>query len=260
MDGCLLSGARWTRYKHLDLAHLESRLQKAPQAARTWIITDSVFSMDGDYPDLAALVTLAERYGALLMVDEAHATGLYGKQRHSGLCEQFGVGAQVALQMGTFSKALGGAGAYVAGSATLIDTLVNKARGFIYSTALPPAVIGAALEAVQVVQTDNVPRERLWQNVADFARLIQQAGLANRVPLPLTSPIVPLLIGDNDETVRVSQALLDAGYFVQGIRPPTVPPGTARLRIALSAAHTPDQLAGLVQALAGVLTSARPAT
>lgn len=249
MDGCLLSGARWARYRHLDLEHLETRLKKAPPGVKKWIVTDSVFSMDGDYPDLTALVDIAEQYGALVMIDEAHATGLYGNARSSGLCEQFGLSNRITLQMGTFSKALGGAGAYVAGSRVLIDTLINRARGFIYSTALPPAVIGAALKAVEIVQTDPSLKHRLWENVAMFETLARQAGLQNRLTLPLQSPIVPFLIGDSEETLRISQQLLDAGYFAQGIRPPTVPPGTGRLRIALSAAHSVDQLEGLVATL-----------
>ena len=253
MDGCLLSGARWSRYRHLDLQHLEDRLKKAPAQAKKWIVTDSVFSMDGDYPDLAALVEITERHGALVMVDEAHATGLYGATRNSGLVEQFGLSDRIALQMGTFSKALGGAGAYVAGSRLMVDTLTNKARGFIYSTAQPPAVIGTALKAVEVVQQDPGPKQRLWENVACFERLAKEAGLASRLSLPLQSAIVPVLIGDDRKTLQVSQTLLDAGYFAQGIRPPTVPPGTARLRIALSAAHTQPQLHGLVGALTRIL-------
>lgn len=254
MDGVLLSGARWTRYKHLDLWHLEEKLKKAPPEARKWIVTDSVFSMDGDYPDLKALVTLAERYGALTLVDEAHATGLFGA-RSGGLCEEQAVSNRVTLQMGTFSKALGGFGAYAAGSKVMIETLINKARGFIYSTALPPAVTGAALAAIELVQTDTTQKQRLWENVRFFESELQTAGLADRLSLPLGSPIVPLVIGDSNQTLAVSRALLEAGYFVQGIRPPTVPPGTARLRIALSAAHTKEQLAGLVQALAHALDS-----
>ena len=249
VDGCRLSEARWTRYQHLDLAHLESRLRKAPAQARKWIVTDSVFSMDGDYPDLNALVDIAERYHAWVMVDEAHATGLYGKTRSSGLCEQLGLSDRVALQMGTFSKALGGAGAYVAGSQIMIDTLINRARGFIYSTALPPAVIAAAQAAVDLVQTDFQPKTRLWENVAHFEQQVHATDLAYRFEFPLKSPIVPVLVGDSAQTLQVSQALLDAGYFVQGIRPPTVPVGTARLRIALSAAHTREQIDGLIQAL-----------
>ncbi len=253
VDGCRLSEARWTRYPHLDLDNLEARLRKAPTEARKWIVTDSVFSMDGDYPDLCALVEIAERYDALVMVDEAHATGLYGDERSSGLCEQFALSHRVALQMGTFSKALGGAGAYVAGSRVLMDTLINRARGFIYSTALPPAVVAAAHAAVALVQTDFQPKTRLWENVAYFEQQAVQAGLAHRFQFPLKSPIVPVLVGDSTQALQASQALLDAGYFVQGIRPPTVPVGTARLRIALSAAHTRPQIEGLIQALSHAL-------
>ncbi|WP_373531253.1 8-amino-7-oxononanoate synthase [Vampirovibrio sp.] len=252
MDGCLLSKARWSRYRHLDLGHLEEKLAKAPPQARKWIVTDSVFSMDGDFPDLKGLVALAERYQALVMVDEAHATGLYGATG-SGLCQQFGVSERVALQMGTFSKALGGSGAYVAGSRVLIDWLINHARGFIYSTAQSPPVIGAALAAVKLVQSDFTQRERLWQNMATLQRAVVAAGLTHRISVPLQSPIVPVLIGESVDTLRVSDALLAAGYFVQAIRPPTVPPKTGRLRIALSASHTEAQILGLVKALAPLL-------
>jgi 8-amino-7-oxononanoate synthase len=249
IDGCILSRARWSRYRHLDLEHLVNRLQKAPVHARKWIVTDSVFSMDGDYPNLSVLADIAEQYGALILVDEAHATGLYGNQRSSGLCEQFSLSHRITLQMGTFSKALGGAGAYVAGSQLLMDTLVNKARGFIYSTAQSPAVIGAALKAVEVVQHDTSLKQRLWKNLALLESLIQYTRLAEHIALPLQSPIIPVLIHENQETLRLSQALLDAGYFVQGIRPPSVPAGTSRLRIALSANHTETQIMGLTQAL-----------
>lgn len=252
MDGCLLSGANWSRYRHLDLDHLEEKLKKAPAGVRKWVVTDSVFSMDGDYPDLLRLVEIAERYGALVMVDEAHATGLYGANG-SGLCEQFGIQNRVALQMGTFSKALGSSGAYVAGSKVLIDWLVNHARGFIYSTAQSPAVIGASLAAVKLAHSTPSLKEQLWRNVACMEKAIRSTGLESRISLPLRSPIVPVLIGESAETLRVSRALLEAGYFVQGIRPPTVPPKTGRLRIALSAAHTPAQIEGLVQALAKLL-------
>lgn len=255
VDGCLLSGARWTRYRHLDLNHLEDRLRqadaKASPSCKKWIVTDSLFSMDGDSVDLQALVTLAEQYGAALLVDEAHATGVYGSRepskpsRNSGLSEYFGVSQRVDLQMGTLSKGLGGFGAYVAGSKILIDTLVNRARSFIFSTALPPPVIGAAIKAVELVQTDESMKQALWDNVACLRRLAAQAGL----PLQSESPVFPLVLGDAPKTMAVCRKLLEAGYFVQGIRPPTVPEGTARLRITLSAAHTPVQIEGLVQAL-----------
>ena len=240
MDGCLLSGARWSRYRHLDSEHLENRLRQAPKNARKWVVTDSVFSMDGDYPDLRAMLDVAERYDAWVMVDEAHATGLYGAQRSSGLCEAFGVAERVALQMGTFGKALGGFGAYAAGSNILIQMLVNRARGFIYSTALPPATIAAADCAVQLVQTDCSMKARLWENIRLFERFMP--GLK-----PIQSPIIPIFSAKN--IMRLSRSLLEAGYFVQGIRPPTVPTGTERLRITLSAAHSPEQIAGLATLL-----------
>lgn len=260
VDGCLLSGARWTRYRHLDLTHLESKLQKAPPQARKWIVTDTVFSMDGDYPDLKALVGLAERYHARILVDEAHATGIYGDTHRSGLCEAMGVGHRVTLQMGTFSKALGGSGAYVAGSQVLIDTLINKARGFIYSTAQSPPVLAAALRAIQLVQEDPEPTKRLWNNIASFETAIQQRELDSWIPRPLKSPIIPVLIGESEDTITLSQALLEKGYYVQGIRPPTVPPGTARLRIALSARHTTAEIEALVQTLAQLRDRFQPLT
>ncbi|WP_303673834.1 8-amino-7-oxononanoate synthase [Vampirovibrio chlorellavorus] len=252
IDGCLLSKAHWSRYRHLDLGHLAEKLAKAPAEARKWVITDSVFSMDGDYPDLKALVDVAERYGALVMVDEAHATGLFG-HGGAGLCQQFGVSDRVALQMGTFSKALGGSGAYVAGPQVLIDWLVNQARGFIYSTAQSPTVLGASLAALDLLQEEPVWRERLWRNVRTLEQAVRAHGLQDWIPLPLKSAIVPVLIGDSVRTVAMSEALLAAGYFVQGIRPPTVPPKTARLRIALSAAHTEAQIESLCAALATLL-------
>lgn len=255
VDGCRLSGARWQRYRHLDFDHLEALLKKSPANAAKWIITDSVFSMDGDYPDLNALVTLAERHQALIMVDEAHATGIYGNPKRSGLCEQFGVSSRVHLQMGTFSKALGGSGAYIAGSELLIDILVNRARGFIYSTAPAPPVLAAALEATRLVQSDSEPTRRLWENIRVFESLIIENSLSDFISHPVKSPIIPLIVGDSRKTITLSQALLEAGHFVHAIRPPTVPNGTARLRISLSAAHTVQQIESLIESLAFLMKS-----
>lgn len=256
VDGCRLAGARWARYRHLDLDHLESRLSKAPPEAYKWIVTDSVFSMDGDYPDMLALAELSEKFGALLMVDEAHATGIYGDLHSSGLCEMFDITHRVALQMGTFSKALGGSGAYVAGSQVLIDTLINRARGFIYSTAQSPAVLGAAKRAVEIIQSDPDMKHQLWKNISLFEQNIHCQGLAAWFSLPLKGPIIPLVVGEGAECLRISQALLDAGFFVQAIRPPSVPAGTARLRITLSAGHSASQIESLLQTLARVLKTA----
>jgi glycine C-acetyltransferase len=256
VDGCRLSGARWTRYRHLDLEHLERLLQKAPTEGRKWIVSDTVFSMDGDAPDLPALLDLAERYQALILLDEAHASGLYGEHR-SGLCEATGVGSRVTLQMGTFSKALGGTGAYVAGSQLLMDLLVNRARGFIYSTAPSPPVLAAALAAIHLIQTDSRPTDALWRNVAQLNNALQATRLQFR-PLSYSSfhsPIVPLIIGEEASTSALSQSLLEAGYFVHAIRPPTVPAGESRLRLSLSAAHTETQITSLIATLKEHLTS-----
>ena len=261
LDGCLLSGARWSRYPHLDLERLEAKLQalrgKYPDA-RIWVATDGVFSMDGDWPDLGALAYLAERHGAALLVDEAHAAGLYGEEKASGLLERYGLrGVETGplLQMGTFGKALGGFGAYVAGPGVLIDTLVNKARGFVYPTALPPAVVASNRAAVGVVQAEPRHRERLWANVASFNRLLSDSAhsvlrAAARAPKAL-SPIVPIALGDDGAALAASRALETRGFLVAAIRPPTVP--TARLRVTLSATHTAPQLEGLVEALAACL-------
>lgn len=251
VDGALLCGARWTRYRHLDWEHLERKLQKAPVDVKKWIVTDSLFSMDGDWAELPVLCDLAERYDAMLLVDEAHATGLFGETRSSGLAEAQGVSQRITLHMGTFSKGLAGFGAYVAGPDVLIQTLINRARGLIYSTALPPAVIGAALAAIRLVQSDSEPKQKLWANVAYFKPRLEIVLARHGLDCPSHSQILPIILGKR--AMRVFAALLEQGYFVQGIRPPTVPEGTDRLRITLSAAHTQEQLDGLLTALDNVL-------
>lgn len=249
VDGCLLSGAHWTRYRHLDMNHLETRL-KAAHAKRQpgrvlWIVTDSLFSMDGDFPALPELVRLAKQYEAYILLDEAHATGIFGDTRSSGLAEAMGVCQDITLQMGTLSKALGCFGAYVAGPQVLIETLVNRARSFIYSTALPPSVQASAMAALEIVQHDPSPKQRLWENVALFRQGLQEAGL----PFDSETPIFSWILGAEATTMVLSQQLQEAGFFIQGIRPPTVPEGTARLRITLSAAHTPLQIENLINTL-----------
>ena len=246
VDGMLLSGARWMRYRHLDWAHLENRVQQASPRAKKWIVTDSLFSMDGDYGDLNALCAIAEKHGALLFIDEAHATGVFGDVKSAWLCERFGIQSKVALQMGTFSKALGGFGAYVAGDKILIETLVKKARGLIYSTALPPAVLAGAKAAIEIVQQDFSMKAALWENVRYCHEQLKKAGFEIAGP---QTQIIPIAIGDDAKTMQAMDRLLAAGYFVQGIRPPTVPEGTGRLRISLSARHTKEEIDGLVAAL-----------
>ncbi len=249
VDGCLLSKAKLVRYSHLDLDDLEHKLSKAPVEATKWIITDALFSMDGDSPDFDKWVAIAEGYRANTLIDEAHSVGLYGNTS-AGLCEQFNIGSQVTLQAGTFSKALGGFGGFVCGSNVLIQTLVNQARGFIYSTALPPAVIGSAQAAVTIVQADTALHEALWHNVTVFRNALKTLNL------PVTtyeSAIIPVIIGDADHALQVSEKLRQAGFIVRAIRPPTVPTGTARLRISITPAHRPEELTALANTLASIL-------
>lgn len=255
LDGCILSGAQVHRYRHLQYGDLKRMLEKTPKDAVKWIVTDTVFSMDGDITDLKILTELAATYNAGILVDEAHATGLYGDQRSSGQVEQSGLSREITLQVGTFSKALGGLGAYVAGPRILIDWMINRSRGFIYSTAPSPGMLGSALEAVRIVQTDTTLKQKLWQNV--FYLQPRLNTLLARFDLPgvqARSPIFPIILGDNETTMRVSERLLsEYGIFLQGIRPPSVPRNTARLRFTVSAPHETTQLNHFLDALESTL-------
>jgi 8-amino-7-oxononanoate synthase len=232
-DGCRLSGARLRRFRHNDLAHLEDLLRRDRGRGRALIVVESLYSMDGDCCPLQELVALKEQHGCLLMVDEAHATGLFGANG-GGLIEQEGVVAEVDLAMGTFGKALGSYGAYVASSATMIRYLLNRARSFIYSTGLPPAVMGAALAAVELVRTKPELREELHRKVSLFKEEIRQGGW--RQPLG-PSQIVPVTVGSSREAAALAGALRERGIFATAVRPPTVPEGTARLRFSLTRHH-----------------------
>ena len=238
IDGARQSGAAIRVYPHLNLRKLEEILRQSQSYRRRLIITETVFSMDGDLAPLTEIVALKEKYAAWLMLDEAHATGLFGKHRR-GLAEQLGVEDQVEITLGTLSKALGCAGGFVVGSQTLIDLLRNRARSLIYSTALPPAVCAAAAAAVEFVMSDAGAqrRDRLWDNVR---------------ALGAQSAIHPVIIGDERAAVAQSGKLLDEGIFVPAIRYPTVPKGKARLRITVSAEHTAAEIARLKQLLVAV--------
>jgi glycine C-acetyltransferase len=254
VDGALLSRAKQIRYPHLDMEALEKRLKAADKTAQKFIVTDSVFSMDGDLAPLSTLFALAEKYQAWLIIDEAHGTGVFGKHHRSGLWETTGIGPQDrVIQIGTFSKALGSFGAYVAASRDVIDTLIQFSRSFVYSTALPPSVIAANIAALDLLKTDPDYTQILWDNLAYFRQQTQKAGLM----FAIESPIIPVLVGDTAKTLDYAQALLDAGLYVQAIRPPTVPEGTARLRVTITAKHGCHHLDQLVQAL-GVMIPNMP--
>jgi 8-amino-7-oxononanoate synthase len=243
IDGCRLSGARICVYRHNDVDEL-AVLLAGTTARRKLVVTESVFSMDGDTAPLRAICDAAERHGAFVMVDEAHATGVVGPQGR-GVVAAEGLPARVAVQMGTLGKALGAFGAYVAGSRALIDLLINTARSFIYTTALPPPVVAAADAALPIVSGDTDLRPRLEANAAYLHRELRQLGLTVGAR---PAHILPVHIGEAARTMRVSEGLLAEGVFVQGIRPPTVPPGTARLRVTAMSTHTADDLAGALAA------------
>ncbi|MBI2997711.1 MAG: 8-amino-7-oxononanoate synthase [Deltaproteobacteria bacterium] len=238
IDGCRLSRAKVVIYPHCDLAVLEEELKKAPVAARRLIVTETLFSMDGDEAPLAEIVELAERYGAMVMVDEAHATGVFGPNG-AGVVAKLGLGNRVPVQMGTLGKALGAFGAYVAGSRELREFLINRSRSFIFTTSLPPAVMAMAIAAIDVVYKEPQRRLALWHNCRALRDGLKKLGFSLGES---QSQIQPLVIGDAEKCMDFSERLLQKGVFAQGIRPPTVSPGTSRLRITLMATHTHEHL------------------
>ena len=246
IDGCRLSRADTRVYRHADTAHLGELLQACPTTGQRLIVTDSVFSMDGDLAPLTEIVSLAQQYDAWVMVDEAHATGVFGPHG-SGLVEELGLTGQVDIQMGTLGKALGCVGAFVAGSHELIDWLVNRARSFIYTTAIPPAVAAAVLAALDIVAREPERRRQLWTNTQVLADGLRSLGYT----LGATrSQILPVIIGEARETMAVAAAILQRGVFAHGIRPPTVPEGSSRIRVTPMAAHTQDHLSRTLDAFA----------
>jgi 8-amino-7-oxononanoate synthase len=260
IDGCRLSRAAVHVYRHGDVNHLEDLLQQqAAHARRRLIVTDTVFSMDGDFAPLPDLVDIARRFDCLLVVDEAHATGILGAHGR-GLTElhlsipnneQQTTNNEHIIKIGTLSKALGSQGGFVCGSRTLIDWLVNTARPYIFSTALAPPAAAAARKAVDIVQQE--PERRLYVlRLADFLRR-----QLSRLGLPETGSqcqIVPVIVGNATDALNLSATLKDQGFLVPAIRPPSVPEGTSRLRISLSAGHTEEDVSRLATALKDSLT------
>ncbi|MCD5390420.1 8-amino-7-oxononanoate synthase [candidate division NPL-UPA2 bacterium] len=245
IDGILLSKAELKRYPHRNTKALRDLLKKHKDYGRRLMVTDSIFSMDGDIAPLPELVDLAREYNCLLMVDEAHATGVLGEMGR-GAIEYFHLEGKVDIQMGTLSKALGGFGAFIAGSRTLCNYLINKARSFIYTTAPPPSVLATALAALELVDKESWRRKDLWENVHFFKEGLRHSGFNT---LDSQTQIIPILVGDNQLTMTFSQGLFKEGVYIQGIRPPSVPSGEARLRATIMATHTRSDLEEALRAL-----------
>jgi len=248
VDGIILSRIDFKRYPHKDMKVLEDMLSNEGTDKRKLIVTDTVFSMDGDIAPMPEIVELAKKFDAMVMMDEAHATGVLGKSGR-GAVELFDLKGRLEVQMGTFSKAFGGFGAFVCGSKELIEFLINTARSFIYTTALPPSVLAANITSIELVKNEPELRKRLWENMEYFKRGL----LSYKFDiLESRTPIIPILLGDNELTMNFSKMLLEEGIFIQGIRPPTVPKGSARLRITVIATHTREDLDKALEAIVKV--------
>jgi 8-amino-7-oxononanoate synthase len=244
LDGGLFSKAKFKRYAHASIKHLDNLLINA--TGNKLIVSDGVFSMDGDVAPLKQLAITAKHHHAWLMVDDAHGLGVLGNNG-GGLLEQCALNQDdVAILMGTLGKAFGTFGAFVAGSELLIETLIQKSRSYIYTTALPPAVAAATRASLKLIQTEPWRRQRLSQLISYFKT---SAAQHNLTLMPSLSPIQPIMIGNSEQAVAISNALLDKGFLVSAIRPPTVPQGSARLRVTLSALHTEAHIDGLMEAL-----------
>jgi len=248
IDGILLSGARFFRFHHNDALHLESLLKKErARYKKALIITETVFSMDGDKCPLKDLVYLKEKYNCEIMVDEAHATGIFGRNG-SGIVEEQGLDGKVDFIMGTFSKALGGFGAYLAASRKTILYLINTCRSFIYSTALPPGIISADTESIALIEDEPWRREKLLESAGYFRDALKTNGL----DVKGDSQIVPVIIGDNHRAVEFAKRLREKQYWVLPIRQPTVARGQERLRFSITCYHTKEILQKLIDDIRGI--------
>ena len=244
IDGCRLSGATFRVYPHNDVSRLASLLQRSSSYRRKLVVTDSVFSMDGDTAPLPEIVEVAQKYDTILMIDDAHATGVFG-QHGRGLIAHYGLEGKTDITMGSLSKAIGSIGGFIAGNKRLIDYLKNKARPFIFTTALPPAACAASLAGLTLIQEDTTLIDKLWENIR-YLRSQLSKFISN---ISGESPIIPIIIGSAEDALNVSIRLYENGILIPAIRPPTVPLGTSRLRVSLMATHSKEDINRLIDTL-----------
>ena len=251
IDGCRLSRATKKIYRHCDVEHLQNLLTESTDFRRRLIITDGVFSMDGDIAPLSDIYQVAMNHDAMLLVDDAHGFGVLGKNG-SGTVAHFGLQGEDIIQMGTLSKAIGGLGGYVAGSRTLIEVLINRARGFIFTTGLPPATLAAADAALKVMRSTPELRQRLLMNAETLKTALIDFGYTL---LPSQTQILPVLLGEPQRATEVAEALLSKGVYAPAIRPPAVPAGSSRLRVTVMATHTDVEIQRAINGFADVPSS-----
>lgn len=238
IDGCRLSHAETKVYRHCDVEYLDYLISRDRIHSKKLIVTDTVFSMDGDIAPLPELIGVAEKHGCMLMIDEAHATGVLGK-RGSGATEYFEVEDRVPIVMGTLSKAVGSLGGYIAGSRKLIDFLRNRARSYIFDTSLPASSLAASLAAIDIIENEPQRREYLWSMVEKFKSGLQNIGLQ---VLPSHSAIIPILVGEAEPALDFARVLRDNRIFTPAVRPPSVPPGKCRVRATLMGTHKNEHI------------------
>lgn len=250
IDGGLISGARLQRYLHNDVSNLKKKMQKADKTSERLVLTDGVFSMDGDIAELPALSALCKKNKSWLMVDDAHGFGTLG-ETGKGSLQHFSLSStQVPIYMATLGKAVGTAGAFIAGSDALIETIIQKARTYIYTTAMPAAIAEATRYSLNIIQNESRHLNNLNNNIAYF----KNCCIESAVPVEHSeTAIQPIIIGDDETTLQISQQLFESGFLVTAIRPPTVPEGTSRLRVTLSAKHTHEHIDQLIETLLPLL-------
>lgn len=251
IDGCRLSRATKKVYRHCDMEHLKDLLSESATFRRRLIVTDGLFSMDGDIAPLPDIYDLAAEYEAMLLVDDAHGFGVLGRDG-SGTVAYFGLAAENIIQMGTLSKAIGALGGYIAGSRALVDLLINKARGFIFTTGLPPATLAAANAALSVIRSSPELRQRLFSHAKCLKTTLTDLGYTL---LPSDTQILPVVLGNPQRATSIADALFAEGVFAPPIRPPAVPPDTSRLRLTVMATHTETEIQQAIDAFATVAQS-----
>lgn len=249
IDGCRLSRATKKVYRHCDVEHLKALLSESTAFRRRLIVTDGVFSMDGDIAPLPDIYEVATHYEAMLLVDDAHGFGVLGKDG-SGTVAHFGLDSEGIIQMGTLSKAVGALGGYIAGSRALVELLINKARGFIFTTGLPPATLAAANTALDVIRSSPELRQRLFSHAEHLKTALINLGYTL---LPSETQILPVVLGSPQRATNIADALLAEGVFAPAIRPPAVPPDTSRLRLAVMATHTETEIHKAIAGFAAVI-------